>query len=217
MKNWIFLFAFLVIGFTACQEDESEIVGSDVIISEDRDEAEFDRIDVSSIINVNVTYDLTQTIVVTANDNIIDRVNTVVGANTLSISLQDGSYDNVTITVDITIPDLRAIQNEGTGNVNINDFLNLDDLSIESIGTGSINAQGSADKLSIELTGTGSFKGFDFITKTTDADLTGTGNIEIHCTDKLEGSITGTGSIFYRGNPDVDVSITGTGSVIDSN
>jgi len=219
MKKIVFAFTIFAMSiFASCDDDDQDrYIGSDIIIPENRDLSNFNSIDVSSIIDVNVTFDNAQSVIVTANDNIMDRVETDVSGNTLVINLKNGNYDNVSIKVDITIPDLSEIQNEGTGNVSIKEFDNLDNLTIKSTGTGNVIAEGMAQNLLIELTGTGNFKGFDFIAKSINAQLTGTGNIEVFCSDELEGTITGTGNIYYKGNPEIDVSVTGTGKVINAN
>jgi len=219
MKKLIYCLLVFTICNSACSDDDDKdkIIGSNKIISEERDLSDFENIDISSIINVNVSYDEAQSVVVKANDNIINRVRTIVSGNTLLIDLKDGSYDNISVEIDIKIPDVESIDNEGTGNVDLSGFENLDKIDFNSVGTGNITAQGSADDLSIELTGTGSFRGFEFLAKNVNAKLTGTGNIEVFCTEELDGSITGTGNIYYKGNPDIDVTITGIGKVIDAN
>lgn len=218
MKNYLYLILLLITVLPSCSDDEpTDFIGSETITTQNRSLSDFDALEVSSIIDVSVTYDPEQEVSVRANDNIIDRVITQVVGNTLVIDLEDGTYTDVSISIDIGIPTLTRINNEGTGDIDINNFENLSKLDVESIGTGNITAIGSTQKLSIDLTGTGSFRGFEFTASNVDVQLTGTGNVEINCIEKLEGSITGTGNIYYLGNPDIDVNSTGTGKVINAN
>jgi len=217
MKKLIYCLLVLAFCFSACGDDQENFVGSDNIVTEARGVDDFVNIDINSVINVNVTRASIASLIVKANDNIIKRVETKIQGNTLIIDLEEGNYENVSIDVDVKIPDVSAINIEGTGNLFVSEFEDLDQIAFESVGTGNITAQGIADNLSVELTGTGSFNGFEFVAKKVRAGLTGTGNIEVFCTEDLEGSISGTGNIYYKGNPDIDVDVSGTGKVINAN
>jgi len=179
--------------------------------------ASFTKIENSTSIDVVVSENTSQEVQVSADDNIISEVKTVVEGGVLKVVLADGNYIDITVNVVIGVPNVEGIENTGSGNITVSGFEDLPAFTIDNEGSGNITMNGSGNTLSIKNSGSGNYKGFGFTVADCSIANLGSGDCEINCTDALSGSNTGSGSIFYRGSPAIDISNTGSGQVVDSN
>lgn len=206
----------LLITLLSCSNDD-DFRGSGNLISENRDVASFTKIENPTSINVVISEGNDQMVEVSADDNIIKDVKTAVQNGVLKVDLSKGNYIDVTITVSVTIPKLKEMQNTGSGNMTVSGFEGLTNLNIVNEGSGSVVINGSGIVLSLKNSGSGSYQGFGYVVQNCTVNNSGSGNCEINCTDELNGSNSGSGSIFYKGSPTIDISNTGSGNVVESN
>lgn len=209
---------------TSCLDDDfnsgndERFRGSGVVITETRELASFDAIVSSPAIELVVMQGTNQLVEVVSDDNLIDRVITRVSTDgQLTIELEEGSYENLTLQVNIVIPELISVENLGAGAIDISGFTGQESLTLKNTGAASFAVAGSANQLIIELLGAGNIAAFDFAVNTVSINLTGSGNIEVSASELISGSLLGAGNIRYRGEPTIDVNITGAGSVVDAN
>ena len=217
MKKLIYSLVFLLL-FIACSEDnDPQIVGSGTIINQTRNIDAFQKVSISSTVNARISFGSSTGLTVSADDNIIDLVETRVENGTLFISLEDGNYNDITIDVDATSPELIALSSSGVNNITIAGYEDVDALEVEMTGVGNISASGSANQLTIISSGSTSFSGFDFVATNCTVNLSGVSNVEITANESLNGNLSGVGNIFYKGSPTVEVNVTGVGNTINSN
>lgn len=224
LRPHIFIALFSFVLLTSCLDDEpgtgsnERFRGSGVIITETRTLANFNAISSSPAIELIVSQGTTQSVEVSSDDNLIDRVITRVSSDgLLTVELEEGNYENLTLRVNIVIPELISVENLGAGSIIIDGFTDQESLILRNTGAASFSVAGSANELIIELLGAGNVAAFDFEANSVRVTLTGSGNIEVSATDRISGNITGAGNIHYRGEPTIDVNITGAGSVVDAN
>lgn len=206
----------LVFLFLSCSKDDT-LRGSGNIITEIREVTSFTKIYNPTSVNILVAESSTQQVELSADDNVISSIKTLVENGTLKIDLTKSNYVNTTITVSVSIPNLGELKNTGSGNMTVSDFDGLNNMSIDNESSGSISISGSVTSLNLKNSGSGSYQGFNFIVEDCIVANSGSGNCEINCTEALSGSNSGSGSVFYKGNPSVDITNTGSGQVIDSN
>ena len=100
----------------------------------------------------------------------------------------------------------------GSGDSRIEIRANRSD--IRSTGSGRLELRGLTDLMTMRVTGSGRIRADQFETKEADIAITGTGDVAVHVTDRLEARLTGTGDLQYRGDPSsTDFQITGTGRI----
>ncbi|MDW3196399.1 MAG: head GIN domain-containing protein [Cytophagales bacterium] len=215
---------FSIVFLTSCLDDEpglgngERFRGSGVIITETRELPDFNAITSSPAIDLTITQGAIQAMEVSSDDNLIDRVITRVNMNgQLIIDLEEGSYENLTLRVNIVIPELISVENLGAGRISIEGFNDQETLTLRNTGAASFDLSGSANELIIELLGAGNIAAFDFAANTVRITLTGSGNIEVSAAELIAGNILGAGNIHYRGEPTIDVNITGAGAVVNAN
>ncbi len=217
MKRISIFLALICVFLISCEDDSVKIIGSGKIITEARNVESFHTVSTNSIIDVTIKQSDNQSVSVTTDDNVIQQVETKVSNGTLFIGLEDGEYKDITIKIAVEIPTLNAIDNLGTGDMNIEGFSDLDTFKAKLTGTGDVKLTGSAEQLFVKSLGTGNFKGFGFIVEECEVSQTGTGNCEIHAINTIEGKLTGTGNLYYRGTPKINVTTVGTGKVKAAN
>jgi len=188
--------AMLIASFllTSCSDTFDHITGEGPIVTQTLQVDPFNAIEMLGIADVYISYGTEQSVRVEGQENIISRIKTKVVNGTWYIELENHNYGNYDLTYYLQVPKIDGIVSNGTGDVIISDSMQLEDITIN-------------------LLGTGSFLGFPLSTDECKVDILGIGNCEISVNNKLDVKISGTGSVFYKGSPQVNAEITGSGKV----
>ncbi len=202
------------------------------IVSETRNLPDFTKVELDISSNVQIDYGSEFNVELTGSDNIIHIIRTYVKNDKLVIDARN--LHNNDVSVYITMPDLRGIDLNGSGNIDVVGDFNEDSFSADISGSGNISCSGiTTDNTNINIAGSGHIKCHDMISTYFTSNISGSGNIEayglstVNATTKIDGSgntkitvqdylnvkISGSGSVFYYGDPTVDVDISGSGSV----
>ncbi len=209
----------LALAMSACHDHSTgpnvEYRGSGQVTSELRSLGPIRGIVLESVGKVHLKQETAQSVEVSADDNIIDRVTTRVDNGTLFVGLMSGSYSNITIDVTVSLPVLQSIRIAGAGSVDCATPFNLDSLSVVIAGAGSATISGTVTRETILVAGTGSVYAGEMHSSICSVTISGTGNAEVAVADQLDAVITGVGSITYSGNPPVvHQLVSGIGSLI---
>jgi hypothetical protein len=223
----------------SCTDDDNgvnsiTIYGSGTLETESRSLSAIHSIELHLPGDVNLTYGGQQSVSVTADDNVLEHIETVDSSGILIIRQAAGiNLSEFDLTVDLTMTDLQGIVCSAPGTIeSTNTFtvpsvgivlsgsglilldVEADVVSTVLSGIGPITLAGSADVHSIVLSGTGTVQATGLSTSTTDVVLSGTGNVYVTVSALLDVELSGVGSVFYQGNPTVLSQITGEGGVI---
>ena len=182
----------------SCTKEWAKIDGIGSVTSETLVLPEFNRISMEGADNVFISYGEEQHVEVTGHPNIISRIRTEVVNDTWFIELERGNYGRYELTYHITMPTIEKVSNTGSGNLTINTPM-------------------VTDHLEVQLMGSGSFSGFLLSAQTCQADIVGSGNIEISVANHLDATLEGSGSVFYKGNPVIMADVQGSGRVVNAN
>ena len=104
------------------------------------------------------------------------------------------------------------VDNQGSSMIHVNNLQN-NQVCINCNGSGEIILKGKTKNLIGKILGSGNIRAFGLETETTDAAITGSGNMEATVANTLDADITGSGNIYYKGKPSIRNSITGSGIV----
>jgi hypothetical protein len=188
--------------------------GSGNAATETRDVGAFDAVELAGANNVTVRVGRDRSVVVNGDDNLLDRVTTEVAAARLVIDNRGGFSTNSPMSVDVTVPSLRAITLSGSGNIDAAD-VHAERLVVRLSGSGNIRAAGEATHLRVTLIGSGDVELVQLVARHVDADLRTSGHIAVRATDSLDASVAGTGAITYVGDPaHVTKNVTGNGAIV---
>jgi hypothetical protein len=204
MKKSILLILsfYIIVLFNGCEKEDNgtnNITGVGDVVTETLDLSSFQSIKNTGVANIYITVGDTQSVVLKAQQNIIDVITYEVNNSTLEIGIQNNTSINESkgIVFEITIPE--------------ND-------KIELIGVGDFELSGdSQDELYIILTGVGTVRAYDLEVNVCHITSTGVGNCQVRVNNTLNVTITGVGSVYYKGNPTINSTITGLGKLVDAN
>jgi hypothetical protein len=189
---------------TGCEDtdpggDNRNIVGSGPVVTKTLSLDTFSKIENTGVADIHVTVGEPQSVVLKAQQNIIDVMTIGVLGDVLEIGLQSNvSIEKAdTIMFDITIPELSSVSLTGVGDY----FLSGD----------------YRDAFTIRISGVGNVKAFGLEVGTCNIIITGVGDCEVNVRDVLNVDITGVGNVHYKGQPSISSSISGIGALIDAN
>ena len=198
------LTGIFLIALNGCDSDgdlnnNNKVIGTGPIVSQTLDLKSFQRIENIGVANVYVTLGSPQSVILKAQQNIIDVLTYEVINNTLKIGVKDNiSIENTAeIRFDIVINEISDIGLIGVGSFNLSgDY--QEDLSISLIGVGQVNA-------------------YDLEVGSCTIISSGVGDCKVKVQDELDVTITGVGNVYYKGNPSISLNITGIGTLIEDN
>lgn len=174
---------------------------------------------------VFVTVGEEQSVKVTADSDIIDKVETEVRGDTLHIELERNNnwrgYRNIDVLrVDITVKSLESVRVDGSGdyevrglsggdfraNVNGSGDIDLidakaDHLSIDIKGSGDVEASGECTSLDVEVKGSGDVSGRKMSCKSGDISIMGSGDVSATLVESVDVGIMGSGDVTIWGKP----------------
>jgi hypothetical protein len=186
--------------------------GSGVAATEYRELAPFATVELAGENTVTIRVGPAQSVAVTADEDLIDRVTTTVRSGRIIIA-NEGRFTTATrMSVAVSVPSLDRVVLSGSGTVTVEGVTGTDFVADLS-GTGTLAASGTVDHLTAMLSDTGTVDLQRLIARDAIARMDGTGVINVHATSTLDATLTGTGSIIYSGSPSVTTHNTGTGSV----
>jgi hypothetical protein len=182
-----------------------------------RNVGSYNRLDVSSDIDVDVAPGDSHEVKVTGGEKVIDHVVTTTSDGVLHIHVRDrgiviGSDPFDDIRVQISAAALDGIRIDGSSDLKLGN-IDRDELSVEVTGSGDIEASGTVGNLVATIEGAGDAHLFDLQAKTATVTVQGAGDAELNVTDKLDVTVQGAGDIRYRGNPSIRQTVEGAGDI----
>jgi hypothetical protein len=227
-SRWVLvaILAFLLGGLTVALlyqfdvfggSSSSTTVGSGVAATQARDLAAFDSVELAGGNNVVIRVGEKQSVVVKADDNLLDRVTTEVQSRKLVIANTPGSLTTKSpMSVEVNVPTLTALTLTGSGNIVV-DGVEAESLELTLPGSGTLTGSGTATRLDVTVGGSGTVQFTGLVATDVRALVSGSGSIFITATKTLDASVSGSGAILYAGNPqEITQNVTGTGAITGS-
>jgi len=231
-KLHIALLSVLILLTTSCEK----INGEGPVVTESRDVSGFSGIDFRIGGDVYFKKDSVYKVEVSAQQNILDKLDTYVSDGNLVIKPRNGihilSYKDVRVMV--SGPEMNQLRVSGSGNISTGDAFATSTIDMDVSGSGKITVVDmTADYADLKISGSGDIKiqngtiteeklkisgsGSIDLTNVTAAKATtttsGSGDIWLQVSESLNATISGSGSVYYKGNPIIDTKISGSGKV----
>lgn len=209
----------LLIGSNVFEDSSSStgVRGSGVAATSTRDLPPFSSVELAGSNIVTIRVGEEQSVVVRGDNNLVDRVTTVVQDGSLVIGDIPGSYTAKSpMSVTVSLPSLDALTLTGSGVVAVTG-IEAASLTVSLPGSGVLRASGAATKLDVTLDGSGDAQLEQLIAGDVHAVVSGSGRIVLTATKSLDASVPGSGAIMYSGSPrEVTKSVTGSGAIIST-
>lgn len=209
--------------------------GSGVLVTEKRPVSGFQRLELSGIGTLVIEVGSEEALVIEAEDNLLEYIETTVQGNTLEIGIRERTnlQPSKPIRYNLTVKSLDSISVSGLGSVEAPALeatifsvdlsgggdVNLEGLQAEQLeatisGLGSLTiASGQVTEQTIEISGSGDYNGRNLESRTADVIISGLGSATVWASQDLRVEISGAGSVRYAGDPSVSSEISGLGSL----
>ena len=213
------------------------IRGSGNVISQTRDVSGFTAVELSGLGELSITQRDTESLNISAEDNVMPYIKTTVSNGLLSIDIQKDPNGGTILPTkpvlfDLHVKTLNSIALSGAGNAKASavksDALKLDtsgagsinlaQLATQSVdtttsGAGAVTLAGQTKTQSVSMSGIGTYNAGDLQSDDASVTVSGAGSATVWAAQTLKVEISGTGSVSYYGSPQVTQSISGIGSV----
>jgi hypothetical protein len=174
----------------------------------------FRAIDLAGASSVTVRVGARQAVVVHADDNLIDRVETTVRDGALVVSERGNFSTSSAFTVAVTVPSLDRARLLGSGTIEV-EGVDAKRFRAEVLGSGTLTLSGTADELAASLAGSGDMQLGGLVARLVTATVPGSGRLEVRAIHSLDASIQGSGAIVYLGHPrTIERSVSGSGAIL---
>jgi hypothetical protein len=186
-------------------------------VTQTRDVPPYSTLSVNGGVNVDIVPGNTRDVLVTAGEDVIDRVRTTVEDGRLEVSIKDHGivigpdpFDDV--RVEVAAGALDTIRVQGAGDLDLG-HVDKDRLTIVVQGGADIDANGTVDHLDLVINGAGDASLDELEARTAKVRIEGAGDADLNVSDELDVAVQGAGDVRYRGNPSVRQRVEGAGEV----
>jgi hypothetical protein len=232
---YLILLSALSLSMWSCTKERIE--GDGPVVSETRPVNNFSGIDLRVSANVYYKQDTVYKLEVSAQQNILDVMETYVSNGKLVVKFENDvrvhSHDPIVVMV--SGPSLSSIRLSGSGNVNAAgkllpatmdvDISGSGDIFIAELNTAWLDANisgsgnitigsGSATEEKLTISGSGNIDLTNVQATKAKTKTSGSGDIRLSVSQSLDVTISGSGSVYYKGNPYINTNISGSGKVI---
>ncbi len=201
-----------------------------------REVKDFQKINLSGAGVLKITQGTEESITIIGDSRVVPKIRTEVVDGVLNIKPKTQFFllfFPMTETIyDIKVKDLNSIKISGSGEIETlnelrsNDLvidingsgegvLNIDvvNLNLNISGSGEFTLDGNAEKQDLDISGSGKYFGNNLLGKEGVVKISGSGDVQMNVSEKLDIKISGSGGVEYMGNPEVSQSISGSGDV----
>lgn len=214
--GWLGLAALgLAMILSSCVTIIGGTAGSGTAKTETRSVSGFSSITFSGVGTLNITQTGTESLTVSADDNLLPLLTSNVSNGTLTLGVKPGNSINPSkpIVYTLTIKNLEQLTLSGAGAINAKD-IKPTTLNVILSGAGKMTISGSAQSQTALVSGLGSYNAKDFTTDSAQVTISGAGSATVTVNKALTAIVSGAGSVTYYGSPpQVTKTISGAGSV----
>ncbi len=211
------------------------MAGSGNVVSQPRDVQGFNQVEVAGPFRVDIVQSGTFTVTVSADDNIIDHIQTAADGGRLRIYLDTPVRSTgATLRASVGMPAISALALSGAAQSTVNGFQTPADLTVDMSGasrlTGQIQAlnarigasgassatlQGTANSLILNGSGASSLDMGALQTSDAQVNLSGASNATVNARGRLDVTVTGASRLTYTGNPTLGTTNVSGGSSLN--
>jgi hypothetical protein len=190
------------------------VTGSGKLITEEKDFSNFGAVNAEKGFNVEITQSTSYSIRITADENVINKIQVTKTGNTLNIGLKPGDYISLTLKAKITMPDLDELELSGGSHGKVEGFYNLDTIFLDLSGGSSVEMEGSAEDLILDASSGSHLSLGDFSVDIAEIELSGGSSGVINVSATLDADLSGGSHLEYFGDPELgDIEKSGGSSL----
>lgn len=223
MKSKI-LSAFVILQvafvFSSCIFLGPSIKGNGKVVEQTRDLGSFDEVKASRGMNVYITQGEIEKVVIEADENLLDAIETKIERNTLVVTTSKNIRESTSKKVYVTISEINGIKSTAGSNVYSENTLNAKSLDLSTSAGSNMSLEVDAGRLNVSASSGSNIKlegrSESFVGKASagsnikaenltvddcEARASSGANIWIKVREKIDGQASSGGNVFYSGNP----------------
>ncbi len=222
MKQTLLFISTLLLAtfFNSCIFIGGSVKGNGNVVEETRKTDHFEKIVVSRGMNVYLSQGEKTKIVVKADENLLDVIETRVENNTLKVTANENIRDAKSKKIYVTVPVITEIKSTAGSNVftetplesevleltstagsNMKLELIVDNVNVSTTAGSNIKLEGKANIFTAKSSAGSNIKAEQLSVNNCNASVNSGANIWISVNDDFEGNASSGGNIFYYGNP----------------
>lgn len=238
LKIFVSVSAMILISACNLVTGQAEVItGNGTAKTEAREVANYTEIAVGGGGQVEITQGETESLTVTADENVMQYLEAKLEGNRLVLREKQGYQveSKTPIKYVVTVKTLIAISIGGsaqvtmpaldTRNFNVSiggsGTVTIDDLTAQQVeisigGSGTTTLAGRADDVDVSIGGSGNFNGDGLAAKAAVVSIGGSGNARLNVSEALNVNLSGGGNVYYTGeiaDSAVTKTISGSGNV----
>ena len=168
----------------------------------------FDAISIDGLIDLNISQGKSFKVELEGTEKAVERVRTHVRDGQLTVenggeNIQLNNFsdlDDYSVTVHITMPDLKSLEVDGLSDVVIKD-MKLSDVRIEVDGKADVDMTGSCNSAEYKLDGMAKVMAKKFKCKDVEVSLDGIGSARVYASASVDAQVDGLAKITVYGEP----------------
>ncbi len=191
---------------------DTQLIGSGELVTESRAIGSFDRLAIDGPVDVVIRQGATRSLVITAEDNLIDLVRARSEGGTLSLDTNGSFRTRIGIRAVLTVPRIDAVAINASGDVQF-DGWNARAIDLAIRGSGDIELGGEVSDVRALIGGSGDIDLAPARLSYVDADIEGSGEIRMGSLRKLDATLNGSGMIEAGDVGELDAVLNGSGEI----
>lgn len=215
------LMAAFFIAAVASPLHAQRVTGNKKVVSQERNIGNFTGIDVGGAFDVYLTIKNETSLLVEADENLLDNITTKIRNDKLVIS-SSGIRNATKLNIYISAPEITYINTSGAASLEVSntlstDFLELiasgasdirldadvDELTTEASGASTVRLTGVAADHQVKASGAADVKAGELLTRTTSVAASGASGVTINAAEKVTRKISGAGTVKIAGSPEI--------------
>ncbi|MFC2023093.1 head GIN domain-containing protein [Chloroflexota bacterium] len=197
------------------------LTGSGNLKTEEYSFSDFNKVEISSAFNFEISKSSSYSVSVTADDNIIEKVRVTKEGHTLKIGLQPFiRLGSVTLRANVVMPQLHGLDVSGASRGTVSEFSSIEDIDIkvsgasrvtgditggdaefDISGASTIQLEGSATNIVADVSGASSFDLGGFKVNNANIDISGASTGTVNLSGRLDADVSGASKLSYIGEP----------------
>lgn len=175
--------------------------GSGSLVTRDMDFRDFTKLEVSHAFAVDLVQSRSYSVVITADDNVIDEVEVTKFGNTLRIGLREIYFNvqGVTLRAEVSMPTLEALDLSGA--TSLKGEMDTGDVRFELSGASRLTLDGTGGDMRIDASGASRVDLEDFVVEDADVEVSGASRATVYVTGRLDVDASGASRVDYLGDP----------------
>jgi hypothetical protein len=187
--------------------------GSGKAQTESRPVGDFNDLEISGAVHVDLTIGSSPSLEITTDDNLLPQIKTELSDGKLKIYSEGGYSTKIGVKVKATTKSLAKLQGSGATHANISGIQGKE-FDTHLSGASQATVSGKVDQLTLDASGASHLKADDLAAKTAHVDLSGASHAEVQATESIKVTASGASSLTYSGNPaNIEKSTSGASHV----